>query len=150
MRHKPLTDGDGARRWAIILDTDDEVTECIGRFAREQQLHAAHFTAIGACRHAVLGYFEWERREYRRNTFDRQLEVVSLIGDIASKDGEPQVHMHAVLGQENGGALAGHLLEAQVRPTLEIMLTESPTVLHKRFDSEAGLALIHIDEEEQA
>jgi predicted DNA-binding protein with PD1-like motif len=150
MRHKRLDRGDDTRRWAIILDTDDEVTECIGRFAREQQLHAAHFTAIGACRHVVLGYYEWERREYRRNSFDRQLEVVSLIGDVASKDGEPQVHMHAVLGQENGGALAGHLLEARIRPTLEIMLTETPAELHKRFDPEAGLALIHIDEEEQA
>jgi predicted DNA-binding protein with PD1-like motif len=38
--------------------------------------------------------------------------------------------------------MGGHLLEAHVRPTLEVVLTESPRHLHKRKDPESGLALI--------
>lgn len=148
MRCKRLTQTGTANSWAIILGTGDEASDCLARFADHHGVKAAHFTAIGACSRAVLGYYQWNQREYRRNAFERQLEVVSLVGDIACKDGKPSVHMHAVLGQENGGALAGHLLEADVRPTLEIMLTEVPEELHKLHDSEAGLALIHIDREE--
>jgi predicted DNA-binding protein with PD1-like motif len=72
------------------------------------------------------------------------VEVASLIGDVAlSPDGKPALHAHVVLGRRNGSALAGHLGRAHVRPTLEVILTESPAHLRKRLDPESGLALIH-------
>jgi predicted DNA-binding protein with PD1-like motif len=70
------------------------------------------------------------------------VEVLSLIGDIALHEGKPQVHAHLVIGKKDGTAHGGHLLEARVRPTLEVILTESPKPLHKKYDPESGLALI--------
>jgi predicted DNA-binding protein with PD1-like motif len=73
-----------------------------------------------------------------------QVEVTSLIGDIAlSPQGVPALHAHIVLGRRDGSALAGHLGRAHGRPTLEVILTESPAHVHKRLDPESGLALIH-------
>jgi predicted DNA-binding protein with PD1-like motif len=72
-----------------------------------------------------------------------QVEVVSLVGDVAlGEDGGPKVHAHAVLGRSDGSALGGHLLEARVRPTLEVILTELPGHLQRRHDRESGLGLI--------
>jgi predicted DNA-binding protein with PD1-like motif len=69
--------------------------------------------------------------------------VVSLVGDVAlGEKGEPKVHAHVVLGRSDGSALAGHLLEARVRPTLEVILVESPGHLQRKHDDESGLALI--------
>jgi predicted DNA-binding protein with PD1-like motif len=65
-------------------------------------------------------------------------------GDIALKDGEPQVHAHVVVGRSDGTAHGGHLVEARVRPTCELILTESPIHLQKKFDPKAGIALIQI------
>jgi uncharacterized protein len=65
-----------------------------------------------------------------------------LIGDVALKDGEPVVHAHAVVGKKDGTALGGHLLKAHIRPTCEVVLTESPVHLRKFIDPESGLALI--------
>jgi uncharacterized protein len=74
---------------------------------------------------------------------EEQVEVASLNGDIAvGPDGKPSVHVHAVLGRRDGTAMAGHLQEGHVRPTLEIIITESPTHLCKAKDAESGLALI--------
>jgi uncharacterized protein len=68
---------------------------------------------------------------------------VSLLGDVAlGPDGKPSLHPRAVLSRSDGSVLGGHLLAAHVRPTLEVVLTESPKHLHKRKDSESGLALI--------
>lgn len=67
-----------------------------------------------------------------------------MIGDIALKDGEPQVHAHLVVGRKDGTAHGGHLLEAHVRPTCELILTESPAHMEKKIDPESGLALIQI------
>lgn len=66
-----------------------------------------------------------------------------FIGDLAhGPDGKPSLHIHCVLGCPGGRALAGHLLEGHVRPTLEVILTDSPVHLRKRHDPESGLALI--------
>jgi hypothetical protein len=135
------------RTWAVVLDTGDEANACLLAFAKEQHLSAAHFTAIGAFERAVLGYFDWSRKEYERNSVDEQVEVVSLIGDVALEGDEPKLHMHAVLGQSDGRALGGHLLEGHVRPTLEVIVNESPAHLHRRHDPSSGLALIHLAKE---
>jgi hypothetical protein len=72
-----------------------------------------------------------------------QVEVAAMVGDIAlSPSGEPALHAHLVLGKRDGTAMAGHLGEAHVRPTLEVIVTESPAHLHKVKDATTGLALI--------
>jgi predicted DNA-binding protein with PD1-like motif len=52
------------------------------------------------------------------------------------------VHVHVVLGRRDGSAMAGHLQEGYVRPTLEIVLTETPGTLRKQMDAASGLPLI--------
>lgn len=131
------------RTYAVVLDSGDEVLESLTRFAREQRLDAARFTAIGAFSDAVLGFFDIERRDYLRIPVREQVEVVSLIGDVAlGPDGQPKLHLHAVLGRRDGSTCGGHLIEADVQPTLEVMLTESPQWLRRRVDPTTGLALI--------
>ncbi len=143
MQSKLLYENQGLRTFAVILETGDEVMSCLQQFAEAEHLNAAQFSAIGAFARATLGYFEWETREYRRIPVPDQVEVASLNGDVAiAPDGGRALHMHAVLGQRDGRALAGHLLEAHVRPTLEVVLTELPAHLCKRHDPESGLALI--------
>jgi len=137
---------EGAQRTiAVIFDAGDEVIANLERFARDHSVDAAHFTAIGAFERATLGYFSWERKEYRRIAVDSQVEVLTLAGDIALKDGQAKVHAHVVLGREDGSTVGGHLLEARVRPTLELILTESPSYLRRMHDPETGLALIRIE-----
>jgi uncharacterized protein len=79
-----------------------------------------------------------------------QVELVSLIGDITLEENKslgenkPMIHAHAVVGKRDGSTAGGHLLEAHVRPTLELILTESPVHLERKFDAESGLPLIRM------
>jgi predicted DNA-binding protein with PD1-like motif len=144
MRAKVLHE-DGERTFALVFDTDDEVTAGLLAFAREWKIGAARFTAIGAFRRATLGYFDLARKDYRRIPVEEQVEVLAMAGDIARKDdGEPKVHAHVVVGKADGTAHGGHLLEAHVRPTLEVMLVESPAYLVRVHDEATGLALIRV------
>jgi predicted DNA-binding protein with PD1-like motif len=146
MRGRLLHEADGQRTFVVILDTGDEVLTALKAFADRERLQAASMTAIGALRDAVLGYFDWERKEYQRNPINEQVEVAAFIGDIAfTEDDKRSLHIHTVLGRRDGGAYAGHLMEAHVRPTLEVMLIETPTHMRKRHDPESGLALIDPD-----
>lgn len=144
MRAK-LLNADPPVTYAVALDTGDEAMAELGRFVREQEVEAASITAIGAFCRAVLGYFDWQKKEYKQILVEDQVEALSLIGDVAVAEGGPSLHIHAVLGRADGSVVGGHLIEATVRPTLEVILTQSPSYLRKARDPATGLALIAID-----
>lgn len=131
--------------YVAVLDKGDEVIQELTRLASEQRLSATQLTAIGAFSQARLGWFDRARATYRDIPVDEQVEVLSLVGDVALEDGEPKVHAHVVLGRADGSTVGGHLLGGQVWPTLEVVLTEAPAELRKRYDPETGLALIDPD-----
>ena len=144
MRWKLLDRGPPAT-YAVVLATGDETIGALQQFVRERKIDTAALTAIGAFEQAVVGYFDWQLKDYRRIPVEEQVEVLSLIGDVAEAKGEPALHIHAVLGRSDGSVVGGHLLEGHVRPTLEVILTEPPAHLRKKKDPETGLALIAID-----
>ena len=144
MKSRLLHEVDGLRTFLVVLDKGDEAAEQLARFAGEEGLTAASLTAVGACQEATLGYFDRESKEYRDIPVSEQVEVLSLVGDVALKDGTPALHAHVVLGHRDGSTVGGHLKRAVVWPTLEVVVTESPAHLHKEVDEETGLALIRL------
>ena len=131
------------KTFVLVFQTGDELAKGLARFAEEQRLSAASLTAVGALSSVNLAYFDWESKRYRPSvTLEEQVELLSLVGDIALKDDKPAVHAHIVVGKRDGTAHGGHLVEARVRPTCEVMVTESPARLQKFVDPQSGLALI--------
>ncbi len=135
---------DGGRTFALVLDKGDEVVGSIESFAQKNNLNASHMSGIGAFSYVVLGFFDWERKDYQRIHIDQQVEVLSLVGDIVLKNGRPKLHPHVVVAKADGTAHGGHLLEGYVRPTLEVVIEESQANLHRETDEESGLALIQM------
>lgn len=142
MQSKLINDGP-QKTYVLVLSKGEEVVASIEAFAQQQGLTAAQLTGVGALSDVVLGFFDWETKDYEKIPVTEQVEVVSFLGDIAAgPNGKPALHPHIVVSRRDGSALGGHLLEAHVRPTLEVVLTESPAHLRKRKDPESGLALI--------
>lgn len=143
MRCKQIADS--PKTFAVIMQTGDEITTELKKFASSRNLGGSSFKAIGALSHVQLGWFNWETKQYETAIELReQVELISLIGDIAMKGSNPEVHAHATVARRDGSAHGGHLMKATVRPTCELILTESPEYLQKTFDAESGLALIKI------
>lgn len=144
MKWKQLQHGE-LRTFAVVFDKGDEVVESLTAFAREHGLSAAQFTGLGAFSDVVLGFFDWQRKDYERIQIEEQVEVVALVGDVTLGEGdEPKLHPHVVVAKSDGTAHGGHLLEGNVRPTLEVVLSETPAHLHRRTDAETGLPLIQL------
>lgn len=145
MRSRLLTDHHGTRTFVVALESGDRLIESIIRFAAEEDLAATELTAIGALAGARLAYFDWESKDYVEIAVDEQVELVSLNGRITRPEGgagDPHLHVHCVLGRRDGSPVGGHLMEAEVRPTAEVFLTDSPTQIHRRADPESGLPVI--------
>ena len=114
------------------------------QFAGAEHLHAAHFTAIGAFASLTVAWFDLEKKAYQPIQISEQVEVLSLIGDVAESKGKPAVHAHICVAKKDGSAHGGHLQAGRVRPTLELIVVESPAHLRKSFRPEFGLALIDL------
>jgi len=139
-----LRDKAGERIFALVFDPGNEPMAGLERFAAEAGLEAAYFSAIGAFRVATLGFFDRKRKDYLRIEIAEQTEVLSLTGNVAIHDGKPKIHAHVVLGKRDGTAHGGHLLRAEVWPTLEVILNEAPSHLRRRHDPQTGLPLIRV------
>lgn len=133
------------KTYAVIFDKGDEVMAGLLDVAKRHNLAGSHFTAIGAFSDAILGYFDRDRKDYQGIPVHEQVEVLSLVGDSALNGDQPKVHAHVVVGRPDGTTRGGHLMEAHVWPTLEVMIVEEPGHLRRKTDQESGLALIDID-----
>lgn len=132
------------RTHVVVMERGDSAVEQLLAFARDAGLQTASITAIGGFSEATLGYFDVDEKRYLDIPVSEQVEVLALTGDIVRGDEDWQLHAHAVLGRRDGGTWGGHLQAATVRPTLEVMVTESPRRVRRRHDPDSGLALIDL------
>ena len=132
------------RAYVIVFDKEEEFITSLTAFAADQLLVGSHFTAIGAFCDVTLGYFDRERKEYKKIPLKEQVEVLSMVGNIAAGEGGPKVHAHVVVGKSDGTAWGGHVLEGHVWPTLELVIEDEPEHLRRHTDAATGLALIDV------
>jgi len=142
MQVQLLTPGEATKQYAVIFYKGDEAFSGLLEFAEKYHVTSAHFTAIGAVSGATVAWFDPQRKMYKKIPIVGQHEVIGMSGDIALYQGKPVVHTHMVVGNQDGTTVAGHVLEAYVSPTLEVMVTVDPKSMQKRFDPETDLTLI--------
>jgi uncharacterized protein len=156
MNVKLLHESSGRRSYVIALERGDHLMSCLTQFATAEGCRASELTAIGALEWARISYFDVDTRKYLEIPLQEQTELLSLKGRITlpqgvgpdsskADDAEPHLHVHVVLGHPDGSATGGHLIEAEVRPTCEVFVTDYPTRLTRRKDPGSGLAVLDLD-----
>ncbi|WP_216853388.1 PPC domain-containing DNA-binding protein [Phytoactinopolyspora halotolerans] len=128
--------------YAVVLDTGEPVLDKLREFASAEGISTSHFTAIGAFESVTLGYFDLDQTRYLEIPVEEQVEVLTMAGDMVGSGEDRRIHAHVVVGRRDGTTRGGHLLHAVTRPTLEVMVTESPAELARRYDETTGLTLI--------
>jgi len=136
-----LSDGD-AKTYLLVFRSGQEVMRGLLAFAKKHKLVAGQLTGIGAISDAVIGYFDPKKKTYLRNHEKGQAELLSLTGNLAVYDNEPFFHVHVALGLRDGSARGGHLFEATVHPTVELVLTTYSKTVQRKIDAETGLPLL--------
>ena len=148
MKSKKIAGDAGAETRVVILESGEEAFAALTKFVNETQITAASLTAIGAFEKAIVGWFDFANKTYKKIAVDEQCEVLSAIGDVAvSDDGKASLHVHVVLGLSDGTTRGGHLLAGKVRPTLEVVLTDAPAHLRRKKRADIGIALIDLGAE---
>ena len=139
---KLISDSGTTKTYALIFAAGDEVLSGLKEFAIKYHVKSAHFTAIGDASSAKYGWYDRSKKMFKVFRIQHFSEITSLIGDIATYNGVPVVHAHANFGTEDGTVRGGHLLEAFISPTLEVMMTVEPEPLYKKMAPEFGILVI--------
>lgn len=129
-------------RYVLSLDNHVEIVEALTAFCREKQIHAGSITGIGAISEATFRFLDPATKQYVDKTFDEQMEITNLTGNISEKDGKPYLHVHITASRRDYTCIGGHLLSARVNGACELLVDDFGEVrLGRRFDGETGLNL---------
>lgn len=128
----------------LRIDRGEEVVEMIKKVCDMEHMEAGSFQGIGACDKVVLSTWIQEKEDFINHTITGMLEMVSLLGNVSTdKNGGPFIHSHAVFSylkdNEEIAIVAGHLKEAYVSYTGEIVLTSAEGKISRMLDSKEGI-----------
>jgi predicted DNA-binding protein with PD1-like motif len=130
------------KSYLVRLDHDGDLIEQITGFCQDNGIRLGRVEAIGAVKTARIGYYDQQTREYQFQQLDRPMEILKLAGNVSLKDGEPIVHAHITLADENGKAYGGHLATGTVVFACECLVQELVgDELNRGFDKQTGLPL---------
>lgn len=137
--------GAHARGALVRLDPGDELHDSVKRWAKKHGVHGGAIWAIGAADEIELGYFRLPEKVYDRRLVKERVEVVSLMGNLAMKDGEPFLHAHGVFTGPDFTAFGGHVFRAVASITLEVFVVTAPALARIAYP-EFGLSRIACDQ----
>ncbi|MEK6837371.1 MAG: PPC domain-containing DNA-binding protein [Nanoarchaeota archaeon] len=140
MKHEQL-----GNTFVLLLSTGERAIESITAFCKEKKITAAHFTAIGAVSEVELGFYKLATKEYTWKKAEAELEIDSIVGNVAVFENEPLVHAHATVSDNEMHSFGGHLKEAVVGASCEVFLTPLQGRIERKHDEKTGLKLMRSD-----
>ena len=131
--------------YLINIDKDEKVVEILTRFCKENGIKNAKLSGIGAVKKTEIGAYNLLKKEYIKREYSEILELLSLVGNVALKDGQPFIHAHVVLSDHNMQTLGGHLFETTVGVAGEFILTQFDGNAYRELKSNIGLACMCLE-----
>jgi len=130
--------------YLLRMDRGEEIHSTLEAFCRQHSITAGWLTGIGALMQAELGYFNRERKEYSWKVINTDHELTSLAGNISIKDGEPWLHLHATLSDDNFQVTAGHLKSGVISITGEIWIQRVEGMIERQLNPEFQSYLLSV------
>lgn len=137
MEYKRFSDTVVAR-----LETGEEVIASIAELCRSEGILFGIVSGLGAVSSAEVGGFDTEQNQYFGKQYEGMLEIASLWGTITAQNGEPFLHVHAVLSDRECVAIGGHLSRAMVSATCELTLHALDGAATRKRCEKTGLQLL--------
>ena len=128
--------------YIVRMDPGEEILTQLKVFAEQEGVKLASVTALGAVKDFTVGVFDTGAKVYKSNHFQGVYEIVSLVGTINTMNDAFYCHLHMCAADQEGHAFGGHLNEAVISATCELVVTCLPGRTDRVFSDEVGLNLI--------
>ncbi|MCI1965204.1 MAG: DNA-binding protein [Oscillospiraceae bacterium] len=128
----------------LRIDRGEELLKAIQSACEQENVKLGFITGLGAVDHAVVGLYRVEEQKYYSNTFDGEMELTSLVGNVTAMDGNTYLHLHANFAKADGQVVGGHLNEAVISGTGEIFIHILDGSVNRRRDPVTGLNIFDL------
>lgn len=125
----------------VRMDRGEEILEQLREIAAKEQIQLASVQALGAISEFTVGVFKTAEKEFSGNDFKGNYEIVSLTGTINTLNGEFYCHLHMSAGNDKGEVFGGHLQQAVVSATCEMVIRLIDGAVDRYYDEKIGLNL---------
>ena len=137
-KYKETEDG----RYLLSIGNHCEITTEIAAFCEEKDIHSGIIGGLAAISEATFRFLDPGSKQYVDRTFNEQMEVTCLTGNISRKDGRPYLHIHVTASRRDYSCIGGHLLSARINGACELYIEDyGLDGTGRRFDPETGLNL---------
>ena len=126
----------------LRLDPGEEFISSLRDFCVENEIKSGWLEAIGSTKDLELAYFNLDKKDYDTTDFTEFLEILTITGNVALKDGEPFVHAHGLFGRADMSTIGGHVNRCVISATCEVMLHAGEGEIRRKFDDETNLHLL--------
>ncbi|TMI14754.1 DNA-binding protein [Candidatus Bathyarchaeota archaeon] len=134
----------GTDKYVLRLESGDDILQSVRQFASAKRLSAGLLEGIGSLSKVKLGHYDFKTRKYSYETFEDDLEILSLSGNIATMNREPLSHVHVTLGRRDFSVIGGHMDEGSSANMVEIGVWKLPGRLVKAKDDQIGLNVLQL------
>ena len=123
----------------VRLDVGEEIISSIMNILKNEKIAFATITGIGATNDFTVGTYDVTNQLYNKSNYKGVYEIVSLLGNTSTMNNEPYIHIHMSAADKNNNVIGGHLNEAYISATAEIVLNIIETNVDRIKDPNTGL-----------
>ena len=131
----------GGGRYVLSLGNHVEISAALKAFCEERGIYAGTVYGLGAVNKAIFRYLNPETMKYVDKTFEEQMEITNLTGNISSKDGQVYLHLHITASRSDYSCIGGHLLTAWINGACELIVEAFDATIGRRLDPDLGINL---------
>lgn len=127
------------------LDKGEEILTQLEIISKKEGIKLAEVSALGATNDITVGVLHTAEKKYYPNHFTGDMEIVSLTGTVSTMNGEYYAHLHMSAGNGEGHVVGGHLNQAIISATCEMVISIIDGEVDRAFNEEVGLNTFKFD-----
>lgn len=132
------------KKIVVRLERGEEILTSLTELAKKEKIRAASLVGIGALTFAEYGVFLSDIKEYKKESYEGAMEILSLNGNFSTKDGEPYLHLHITLSGSEYKVFGGHLNKGIIGPTGEFFIDLLDCEQDRFFSEDVGINLLDL------
>lgn len=129
-------------KYLVRMDKGEEIVSTLTDLVKKEKIKLGRVSGIGAINRAVVGLFELDKKEYHKKEFTGDFEILSLSGNISEMYGKEYIHFHLTFGDKDFNVYGGHLNEAVISATGEIIIDVIDGTIDREFSEDLGLNIL--------
>lgn len=127
------------------IEPNEDMISAIVDIVRKYEIRSGIITCIGALKKFTIGFYNVNTKNYKMETFNENVELISAIGNISYKENDPLIHLHVTLGRSDYSLIGGHLSQPSIiSVTCEVKIFEIDYKLKRVNDPQFDLSLLDI------